>query len=66
MGGIGAAGATIGLIAGGLLTRYAGWEYIFFLNVPIGIAALLLAPRLVPESRLQGSAAGSTHLAPSQ
>jgi MFS family permease len=53
-GGIGAAGATIGQIAGGLLTRYAGCEYIFFLNVPIGIAALLLAPRLVPESRLQG------------
>jgi EmrB/QacA subfamily drug resistance transporter len=51
-GGIGAAGATIGLITGGLLTRYAGWEYIFFLNVPIGIAALLLAPRMVPESRL--------------
>src|SRR3954467_8203799 len=39
-GGIGAAGATIGLITGGLLTRYVGWEYIFFLNVPIGIAAL--------------------------
>ncbi len=53
-GGIGAAGATIGLIAGGLLTRYAGWQYIFFLNVPIGAAALLLAPRIVPESRLQG------------
>ncbi len=53
-GGIGAAGATVGLIAGGLLTRYAGWEYIFFLNVPIGVAALLLAPRIVPESRLQG------------
>jgi EmrB/QacA subfamily drug resistance transporter len=52
-GGIGAAGATIGLITGGLLTRYAGWEYIFFLNVPIGIAALLLAPRIVPESRLE-------------
>jgi EmrB/QacA subfamily drug resistance transporter len=53
-GGIGAAGATVGLITGGLLTRYAGWEYIFFLNVPIGIAALLLAPRIVPESRLEG------------
>jgi EmrB/QacA subfamily drug resistance transporter len=53
-GGIGAAGATVGLIAGGLLTRYAGWQYIFFLNVPIGAAALLLAPRLVPESRLDG------------
>ncbi len=54
-GGIGAAGATIGLITGGLLTRYAGWQYIFFLNVPIGAAALLLAPRIVPESRLAGA-----------
>jgi EmrB/QacA subfamily drug resistance transporter len=51
-GGIGAGGATVGLIAGGLLTRYAGWQYIFFLNVPIGAAALLLALRVVPESRL--------------
>src|SRR6266496_3661174 len=52
-GGIGASGATVGLIAGGLLTRYIGWQYIFFLNVPIGAAALLLAPRIVPKSRLQ-------------
>jgi EmrB/QacA subfamily drug resistance transporter len=52
-GAIGAAGATVGVVAGGLLTRYAGWEYIFYLNVPIGVAALLLAPRIVPESRLQ-------------
>src|ERR671933_2412182 len=51
-GGLGAGGATVGLIAGGVLTPYLGWEYIFFLNVPIGAAALLLAPRLVPESRL--------------
>jgi EmrB/QacA subfamily drug resistance transporter len=51
-GAIGASGATVGVVAGGLLTRYAGWEYIFFLNVPIGAAALLLAPRIVPESRL--------------
>jgi EmrB/QacA subfamily drug resistance transporter len=51
-GGLGAAGATVGLITGGLLTRYAGWEYIFFLNVPIGATALLLAPRIVPDSRL--------------
>jgi EmrB/QacA subfamily drug resistance transporter len=51
-GGIGAAGATIGVLAGGLLTRYAGWAYIFFLNVPIGAAAILLARRVVPESRL--------------
>ena len=52
-GAIGASGATVGLIAGGLLTRYAGWQYIFFLNVPVGAAALLLAPRVVPESRLE-------------
>jgi EmrB/QacA subfamily drug resistance transporter len=51
-GGLGAGGATVGVIAGGLLTRYAGWPYIFYLNVPIGAAALLLAPRIVPESRL--------------
>ena len=51
-GGLGAAGATVGLIAGGFLTRYAGWQYIFYLNVPIGAAALLLAPRIVPDSRL--------------
>ncbi len=51
-GAIAASGATFGLITGGLLTRYAGWEYIFFLNVPVGAAGLLLAPRSVPESRL--------------
>ena len=51
-GAIGASGAAVGVMAGGLLTRYVGWQYIFFLNVPIGAAALLLAPRVVPESRL--------------
>jgi EmrB/QacA subfamily drug resistance transporter len=51
-GAIGASGAAVGVMAGGLLTRYVGWEYIFFINVPIGAAALLLAPRVVPESRL--------------
>jgi EmrB/QacA subfamily drug resistance transporter len=54
-GAIGAAGATFGVITGGLLTRYAGWEYIFYLNVPIGATALMLAPRIVPESRLAGA-----------
>jgi EmrB/QacA subfamily drug resistance transporter len=70
-GGLGAAGATVGLIAGGVLTRYAGWQYIFYLNVPIGAAALALAPRVVPESRLAagrrrfdalGAIAGTTGL----
>jgi len=51
-GAVAASGATVGLILGGLLTRYLGWEYIFFLNVPIGLTALVLARRIVPESRL--------------
>ncbi|HET6867812.1 MAG TPA: MFS transporter [Solirubrobacteraceae bacterium] len=51
-GAIAASGATVGLVAGGLLTRYAGWQYIFYLNVPIAVAALVVAPRIVPESRL--------------
>jgi len=54
-GGIGAMGATIGLLAGGALTRYAGWSYVFYLNVPIGAAAVALARRVVPESRLHGA-----------
>jgi EmrB/QacA subfamily drug resistance transporter len=54
-GAIGASGATVGLITGGLLTRYLGWEYIFYLNVPIGSLALLATRRIVPESRLRMS-----------
>jgi EmrB/QacA subfamily drug resistance transporter len=51
-GGVGALGGTVGLLSGGILTTYAGWQYIFFFNVPIGAVALILAPRLVPESRI--------------
>ena len=52
-GGLGATAGTTGLIAGGVLTRYAGWQSIFLLNVPIGVVALTLVPRLVPDSRLE-------------
>jgi EmrB/QacA subfamily drug resistance transporter len=51
-GGVGALGGTVGLLAGGVLTTYVGWPYIFLFNVPIGIAALVLIPRLIPESRV--------------
>ncbi len=50
-GGVGALGGTVGLLAGGILTTYAGWRYIFLFNVPIGVAALALTPRMVAESR---------------
>jgi EmrB/QacA subfamily drug resistance transporter len=48
-GALGATGGTIGLLTGGLITRYVGWQYIFYLNVPIGTLALALAPRLLPS-----------------
>ncbi|MEZ0067128.1 EmrB/QacA subfamily drug resistance transporter [Streptacidiphilus sp. MAP12-20] len=54
-GAIGASGATVGVLAGGALTRYAGWPYIFYLNVAVGAVALLLARRVLPESRLEGA-----------
>jgi EmrB/QacA subfamily drug resistance transporter len=50
-GAIGGSGAAVGVLAGGVLTKYLGWEWIFFVNVPVGILAFLLAPRFVRESR---------------
>jgi len=49
-GAVGASGATFGVLAGGAITRYAGWPYIFYLNVAIGVPALLIARRVLPES----------------
>jgi EmrB/QacA subfamily drug resistance transporter len=51
LGGIAGSGAAIGVLLGGVLTEYAGWEWIFFVNVPIGLLALLFVPRLVRESK---------------
>ncbi len=44
-------GAAVGLIAGGLLTTYADWRWVFFVNVPIGLVVALLAPRVLGESQ---------------
>jgi EmrB/QacA subfamily drug resistance transporter len=51
-GGLAALGATAGVVFGGILTRFAGWRYIFLLNVPVGVVALLLIRRVVPETRV--------------
>jgi EmrB/QacA subfamily drug resistance transporter len=51
LGAIAGSGAAIGVLTGGVLTEYAGWEWIFFVNVPIGLGALFLVPRFVRESR---------------
>jgi EmrB/QacA subfamily drug resistance transporter len=47
-------GGAVGLLLGGILTEYLSWEWIFFVNVPVGIAAVLLSLRFVPESRASG------------
>jgi EmrB/QacA subfamily drug resistance transporter len=51
-GAVGGSGAAVGVVLGGVLTKYLGWEWIFFVNVPVGAAALLLTPRFVGESRI--------------
>jgi EmrB/QacA subfamily drug resistance transporter len=43
-------GGTVGLIAGGLLVTYAKWQWVLFVNVPIGIAAALAAPAVLPAT----------------
>src|SRR5689334_7147846 len=46
---VASAGASIGLLSGGVLTQALNWHWIFFVNVPIGIATLLLALKMVPR-----------------
>jgi EmrB/QacA subfamily drug resistance transporter len=46
-------GAAVGVLLGGVLTSYLSWSWIFFVNVPVGIAAALLAPVLLRESRAE-------------
>jgi EmrB/QacA subfamily drug resistance transporter len=53
-GAVAGSGGAVGVLLGGMLTEWAGWEWVLFVNVPVGIAAALLAPRLLPESRNDG------------
>src|SRR4051794_19899432 len=46
---VAAAGASIGLLAGGVLTELLDWHWIFFVNVPIGIVTAVLAVRLIKD-----------------
>jgi EmrB/QacA subfamily drug resistance transporter len=64
------AGGAVGLIAGGLLVSLLSWRWVFFVNVPIGLAVALLAPRVLGESErrrgrfdLPGAITGSLGLA---
>jgi EmrB/QacA subfamily drug resistance transporter len=57
-GAVGGFGAAAGVLFGGILTDALSWEWIFFVNVPVGIAALALSPILLSESR---DAHGQSH-----
>jgi len=56
---VASAGASLGLLAGGLLTQGINWHWIFFVNLPIGLVALPLAVRLLEPDRGIGLRAGA-------
>jgi EmrB/QacA subfamily drug resistance transporter len=60
-GAVGGFGAAAGVLMGGILTDLLSWEWIFFVNVPVGLAGLALAPVLLSESR---DAHGQSHDVP--
>jgi EmrB/QacA subfamily drug resistance transporter len=53
-GAMGGSGAAAGVLFGGILTKYAGWEWVFFVNVPVGVLVLALTRSVVRESRVTG------------
>ena len=57
-GAIAGMGGALGLLLGGALVEAISWRWVFFVNVPIGVIVLMLTPRIVPESRLNGAAQG--------
>ena len=60
---VAAGGASLGLLAGGVLTEAINWHWIFFVNVPFGSRAMVLASRLVDAARASGSTRAPTCLA---
>ena len=56
---VASAGGAVGLLAGGALTEWVNWHWIFFVNVPIGVVTLVAALRLLPAATGAGSQAGA-------
>jgi len=53
-GAVAGSGGAVGVLLGGVLTEYAGWEWVLFVNVPIGVAVAFAATRVLAESRETG------------
>lgn len=53
-GAVAGSGGAAGVLLGGVLTEYVGWEWVLWVNVPIGIAAAAIAPTLLAETRDEG------------
>jgi EmrB/QacA subfamily drug resistance transporter len=51
-------GGAVGLLLGGILTSLFSWQWVFFVNVPVGVIAIVLALRFVPESRIENARGG--------
>jgi EmrB/QacA subfamily drug resistance transporter len=56
---VASAGAAVGLLAGGVITSVVSWHWVFFVNVPVGLATLAAAWRLLPRTRGLGLRAGA-------
>ena len=56
---VASAGGAVGLLAGGVLTQAISWHWIFFVNLPIGLATAVLARRLIPADQGAGLGAGA-------
>jgi EmrB/QacA subfamily drug resistance transporter len=52
-GAVAGSGGAAGVLLGGMLTQWLSWEWVLYVNVPIGIGAAVLAPRLLGESRAE-------------
>jgi hypothetical protein len=55
---VAAGGGASGWVLGGLITEYAGWRRVFAVNVPLGLAALMIAPRVLPADQRRTAASG--------
>jgi MFS family permease len=62
-GAMGGSGAAAGVLFGGILTKYAGWEWVFFVNVPVAVLVLAVTRAVVRESRITGIRAREAGLA---